>query len=100
MIFLLDTTAFSDLMREHPKLDSRLAMVSLKDRVVICSVVRGEIQYGIDRLSEGKRRQDLKAKAHKPLAILPCEPITEAESEYCSKIKYKIDTPAEGFNAG
>ena len=76
MIFLLDTTAFSDLMREHPKLDSRLAMVSLTDRVVICSVVRGEIQYGIDRLSEGKRRQDLKAKAYKLLAILPCEPIT------------------------
>lgn len=87
MIFLLDTTAFSDLMREHPKLDSRLAMVSLTDRVVICSVVRGEIQYGIDRLPEGKRRQDLKAKAYKLLAILPCEPITEAASDYYSKIK-------------
>ena len=71
MIFLLDTTAFSDLMREHPQLDSRLAAVSLTDRVVTCSVVRGEIQYGIDRLSEGKRRQDLKAKAYKLLAILP-----------------------------
>jgi len=40
MIFLLDTTAFSDLMREHPQTDAHLVGVSEADRVVICSVVR------------------------------------------------------------
>ncbi len=38
MIFLLDTNAFSDLMREHPKIDARLTDLSSDDRVVICSV--------------------------------------------------------------
>jgi len=56
VIFLLDTSAFSDLMREHPKLDARLATTTPADRVVICSVVRGEIQYGIQRLPQGARR--------------------------------------------
>ena len=44
MLFLLDTNAFSDLMNRHPKLDSRMANLTASDRVVICSVVRGEIQ--------------------------------------------------------
>ncbi len=36
MTFLLDTTAFSDLMREHPKVDARLASLASTDRAVIC----------------------------------------------------------------
>ena len=44
MIFLVDTMAFSDLMREHPRMDSRMAALAPTDRVVICSIVRGEIR--------------------------------------------------------
>ena len=63
MIFLLDTNAFSDLMREHPTVDARILSLSEQDNVVICSVVRGEILYGIVRLPQGKRRADLQSKA-------------------------------------
>ena len=39
MNFLFDTTAFSDLMREHPGLDAHLATISpTDDRIVICSI--------------------------------------------------------------
>jgi hypothetical protein len=39
MNFLFGTTAFSDLMREHPGLDAHLATISpTDDRVVICSI--------------------------------------------------------------
>jgi predicted nucleic acid-binding protein len=55
MLFLLDTNAFSDLMREHPQLDARLSALTPTDRVIICAVVRGEILYGIERLPPGKR---------------------------------------------
>ena len=44
MIFLLGTTAFSDLMREHPRMDSHMAALAPTDRVVICSIVRDEIR--------------------------------------------------------
>jgi predicted nucleic acid-binding protein len=87
MNFLLDTTAFSDLMREHPKLEARLATVALTDRVLICTVVRGEIQYGIERLPAGKRRHDLENKAFKLFSVLPCEPVPEKAGDYYAKVK-------------
>jgi tRNA(fMet)-specific endonuclease VapC len=87
MIFLLDTTAFSDLMREHPKIDARLARVSPRDKVIICTVVRGEIQFGIERLPQSKRREELKVKANKLFAVLPCEPVPEAAGDFYARIK-------------
>jgi len=87
MIFLLDTTAFSDLMREHPKVDARLASLASTDRTVICPLVRGEIRYGIERLPQSKRRQDLEAKAARLFAVLPCEAVPEAAGDHYARVK-------------
>jgi predicted nucleic acid-binding protein len=83
----LDTNAFSDLMREHPKMDAHLASASAAERVIICSVVRGEIRYGIERLPQGRRRQELEAKATKLFAILPCQPVPEAAGDHYATVK-------------
>lgn len=87
MLFLLDTNAFSDLMREHPQLDARLATIASTDRVMICSIVRGEIRYGIERLPQGRRRQELETKATKLFAVLPCEPVPEKAGDHYAAIK-------------
>jgi predicted nucleic acid-binding protein len=87
MLFLLDTNAFSDLMREHPQLDAHLSSIAPTDRVVICPVVRGEISYGIERLPQGKRQQELAAKAAKLFAVIPCEPVPEKAGDHYAKIK-------------
>jgi len=87
MRFLLDTTAFSDLMREHPKMDARLAGISEEHRVVICPIVRGEIQYGIERLPQGKRRRELAAKSDKLFARIPSESVTEEAAQYYARTK-------------
>lgn len=87
MLFLLDTNAFSDLMREHPQLDARLATIASTDRVMICSVVRGEIRYGVERLPQGKRRQELETKAAKLFAVLPCEPVPEKAGDHYATMK-------------
>jgi len=87
VVFLLDTTAFSDLMREPPKVDAHLASASSVERVMICAVVRGEIRYGIERLPQGRRRQELEAKATKLFAILPCEPVPEAAGDHYATVK-------------
>ncbi len=87
MIFLLDTNAFSDLMRDHPKVDARLASLPATDQVVICSVIRGEIRYGIERLPNSKRRRDLDAKAARLFAVIPCEPVLEAAGDYYASVK-------------
>jgi hypothetical protein len=45
VIFLLDTNAFTDLMREHPLIIAHLVNLPADDREVICSVI-------VERLSE------------------------------------------------
>jgi len=83
----LDTNAFSDLMREHPKVDAHLASASPAERVMICAVMRGEIRYGIERLPQGRQRQELEAKATKLFAILPCQPVPEAAGDHYATVK-------------
>jgi predicted nucleic acid-binding protein len=72
VIFLLDTNAISALMREEARIVAWLSSVRPDDRVVICTVVRGEILFGLGKLAEGRRRADLETKAQKPLTVLPC----------------------------
>jgi len=66
-IYLLDTNAFSDLMREHPALDARLAGISEENAVIICTIVRGEILYGLERLVPGRDGRNWKPKP--PLSL-------------------------------
>lgn len=87
MTYLLDTNAFSDSMREHPAFDKRLAGMSENDAVVLCSVVRGEILFGLQRLETGKRRSELETKAEKLFTALPCEPISETAADHYAKVK-------------
>lgn len=81
-------------MREHPKVDARLASITSADRVVICSVVRGEIQYGIQRLPQGARRQELASKSAKLFLVVACEPVPEVAGRPLRK--NQVDTPADG----
>ena len=60
--YLLDTTVFSLLVKEHPGVRGRLATLDLTHRIVICTVVRGEVLYGLELMAWGKKRQDLRKK--------------------------------------
>jgi predicted nucleic acid-binding protein len=85
--FLLDTSAFSDLIREHPQTEARLAALSPTDRVITCTVVRGEILFGIARLPHGRRKRELEGKTSKLFAAIPCEPIPETADDWYATIK-------------
>ena len=74
-------------MREHPKVRARIAALAPADRLVICSIVRGEVLYGLERLSRGKRRRDLEAKAANLFATLLCEPIPEGAADAYAHVK-------------
>ena len=87
MIFLLDTNAFSDLMRKHAKLEARLTSLPSTDRVIICPIVRGEIRYGMEQLPPSKRWQDLENQAAPLFTIIPCEPIPETAGDHYASIK-------------
>jgi tRNA(fMet)-specific endonuclease VapC len=87
MIFLLDTNAFSDLMRKHSRVEGRMSSLPVVERVVICPVVRGEILYGIEQLPQSRRRQILERQAAPLFAIIPCEPIPEGAGDHYARIK-------------
>ena len=74
MIYLLDTNAISALMRADLRMASWLSSIGPDDRVVICTITRGEILFGLERLAPGRRRSELEGKALRLFAALPCEP--------------------------
>ena len=51
MIYLLDTNSISRLMREDAEIAAWLATVRDEDQVVTCTIVRGEVLFGVRRLT-------------------------------------------------
>jgi tRNA(fMet)-specific endonuclease VapC len=89
--YLVDTSIFSFLMRQHPKVRARIAALASADHLVICAMVRGEVLYGLERLPQSKRRRDLEAKAANLFAAMPCEPVPEAAGDAYARIKRAVE---------
>ena len=85
--YLLDTTAFSALVKEHPLAKARLSTLEAPHRVVICTVVRGEVLYGLELMAHGRKKLGLERKINDLLSTLPCVPIPEEAANYYARIK-------------
>jgi predicted nucleic acid-binding protein len=94
LLFLIDTNAFSDLMAEQVFVSARLAAISTTDKVCTSVIVRGEIFYGISRLTAGKRREGLQRRAEGLFVTITCQPISEAIADRYAAIKQ--DTASRG----
>jgi hypothetical protein len=81
LLFLLDSNAVSDLMRKNPRVAAQLAVLGPNDKVMICPIVRGEILYGLARLPQGHRREDLTKQAAPLFAAIACEPVPESAGD-------------------
>jgi predicted nucleic acid-binding protein len=87
MIYLLDTNAISALMREDARMASWLSSVRTDDRVVMCTIARDEILFGLGRLAQGRQRAEFEAKAQKLFAALPCEAIPPSAGDLYASVK-------------
>jgi predicted nucleic acid-binding protein len=87
VIYLLDTNAISVLMRVDIRMAAWLSSIEVDDRVVICTITRGEILFGLERLPSGRRRTELEEKAENPFAVIPCEPIGPAVANRYATVK-------------
>ena len=87
MTYLLDTNAISDLMRAAPRIEHWMAGLDQGDRVVTCTIVRGEVLFGIARLPEGRRRAELEDTGLQFLAALRCEPVPERAGDFYAAVK-------------
>ena len=64
-----------------------LASLGRDDQLVTCSIARGEILFGIERLAAGRRRTELAAKAASVFCALPCEPVPAAAGDVYAAVK-------------
>ena len=87
MTYLLDTNSINLLMRQDAQIAAWLSSVRDDDRVVTCTIARGEILFGVKRLAQGRRRGELEAKAQELFAALPCEAIPSGAADYYADIK-------------
>ena len=90
-VYLLDTNAFSDLMREHGKVEARVSVLAPTGRVFICSIVRGEVCYGLESMPRGRKQREFEAKAMTLFAMLPCEPVPESAGDHYGCIKREVE---------
>lgn len=85
--YLLDTNAISDLMRAARRIENWMAGLDQGDRVVTCTIIRGEILFGIARLPPGRRRTELEETGRQFLAVFRCEPIPERAGDFYAAVK-------------
>lgn len=93
-IALLDTNAVSDMMSHHPQFKARAD--AYLGTILTCSIVRGEIRYGIERLPVGKKRADLETRSQNAFAILHCEAVSQQVADVYGGIKTSLE--ARGMN--
>ena len=91
MTYLLDTNAVRDLTDNNPNVRRRLSNLQSSDRTVVCSIVLGEVLFGIERRAHGRRRSELSFRTARILDGLPCEPITPEAAAYYAVIKADLE---------
>lgn len=91
MIYLLDTMVASAVMREALKVAQHLAALAESDDIAVSSITRGEIYFGIARLSEGKRRSHLATKANQLFEHVLCVPVDESVADAYAELKAELE---------
>ena len=92
MDYLLETSTCSLLMAHAPHVVARLAALSDDDDYVFtCTIVAGEILFGIERLPTGRRRQSLKNQIVNLFAGLPCFAVPEEAADYYAQMKTRAE---------
>ena len=101
MIYVLDTSAVSALMKGNPAVVERLAATRPAD-VAVPQPVFAEITFGIERLPRSKRRASLQARFELISSELPRAEWTDAVSQMFGRIKATLErrgTRIEDFDA-
>ena len=64
-----------------------MAGLDRSDRILTCTIVRGEVLFGISRLPEGRRRTELEQTGYQFLAAFHCEPVPEQAGDFYAALK-------------
>lgn len=88
MDYLLETSTCSFLMAHAPRVIAHFDSLSApNDYLFTCTIVRGEILFGIQRLPIGHRRQVLENQAINLFEGLPCLAVPKEAADYYAPMK-------------
>jgi tRNA(fMet)-specific endonuclease VapC len=87
MTYLLDSNIISYLVNENQRVGEHLKQLPESDRVIICTIVRGEVLFGVERMSPGRRKEEITEKLSKLLAGFRCEPLPETAADQYANLK-------------
>ena len=96
--YLLDTSTCSLLMQGNSRVKGRFDSLTESDYPFTCPIVKGEIMFGIARLPDGKRRQDLEQRADELFATVPCDSTPGRAGDVYAQIK--IAAQEQGTSLG
>jgi tRNA(fMet)-specific endonuclease VapC len=88
MGYLLETSTCSFLMAHVPYVTAHFDSLSnLNDYLFTCTIVKGEILFGIQRLPIGRRRHVLENQAINLFEGLPCLAVPKEAADYYAPMK-------------
>ena len=92
MDYLLETSTCSLLMARAPRVVAHFASLSDDDDYAFtCTIVKGEILFGIERLPTGRRRQSLENQIVNLFSELPCLAVPEETADYYAQMKKQAE---------
>ena len=84
---LLETTTISDILDREPNTIACVNALSSTDTVAAPVVSYGEIWFGLETMSQGRRRRRYERQARAFFSSLLLEPVTQAVAETYFQIK-------------
>lgn len=87
MIYVLDTSVVSTLMRGSTGITQWISRLGSTAQAITCPTVRGEVLFGVARLPEGKRKAALAADAEQAFRVFPTSAMPASAGEVYSQIK-------------
>ncbi len=88
--YLIDTSTLSWIMKQNAVVMQRVSFLKTSDQLVSCPVVRGEIEFGIKDLPEGKRRDGLARSSEALFSAMLPRPITMTTAGHYAEIKCAV----------
>ena len=73
-------------VRAAPRIENWMAGLDPIDRVVICTIIRGEVLVGVGRLPPGRRRTELEETGHQFLGAFRCEPVVGQAGDFYAAV--------------
>lgn len=85
--YLLDTSIISLMVRRDPTVTSKAASLARENRLLMPTIARGEILYGLERLPDGERKRQLSHEIFGLFATFPCVPVSPAAGDHYARMK-------------